>query len=289
MITVSYKAKSKLVDELLKKEDVKELERSSLLCKIGFSKKQRADIYFHSGSLDKKVIENIKASKKTIINSQMAQKEVLREIPEVCNKLELIYPFVDVKYQKPKEVKRRLCKKLGIDPKKRVILFTAQNLKVNGVLDFINIIMHLNSQNVISIIASDKKQIYNLKFQISKLNVEDKLILLDEYEDMDELFLASDIFLLPTYNKNFASNVLKAMYCKCVVFTTANNAAKELIDTFSTMESPRDRSIIFKIDALLQNRDDLKLIKNQNRKIAKEYNLDNQLEKLNIIIESLNL
>lgn len=287
MITVSYKVKSKLIDELLKKDDVQLLEKQSLFSKIGFSKKNEVDLYFHSGNMDKEAISNIKASKKVIVNSQMAANEVLKELPEKKEKLELIYPAVDATYQKPKEIKKQVCEKLGIDPKKKIILFTAQNIKANGVLDFINIIMQLNSQNIISIIASDKKQIYNLKFQLSKLDLEGKLLLLEDYKNMDELFLASDVFLLPTYNKNFASNILKAMYCKCVVFTTVNNASKELIDTFSTMESPNDRSIIFKIDAILQNKDDLKLIKNQNRKVAKNYTLEEQLEKVESIIESL--
>ncbi len=69
------------------------------------------------------------------------------------------------------------------------------------------------------------------------------------------------------------------MYCKCAVFTTRNNAAKELLDIFSTMEVPSDRSTQFKVDALLQNKADMKLIKNQNRKIAKEHTLEKNLEK----------
>ncbi len=43
--------------------------------------------------------------------------------------------------------------------------------------------------------------------------------------------------------------------------------------------------IVFKIDALLQNKADMKLIKNQNRKIAKEYTLDKQLSKVNEILK----
>ena len=286
MTTISYKAKSKLIDELLKKDDIKLLEKQSLFSKIGFSKKEEADLYFHNGALDKEAIFSINASKKTIVNSQMLAKEVLKKIPEAKEKLELIYPAVDLIYQNPKEIKKQVCEKLGIDSKKKIIFFTAQNLKANGVLDFINIIMQLNSQNIISIIASDKKQIFNLKFQLSKLDLEGKLLLLEDYKNMDELFLASDVFLLPTYNNNFAVNILKAMYCKCVVFTTVNNASKELIDTFSTMESPNDRSIIFKINAILQNKDDLKLIKNQNRKIAKNYTLEKQMQKIEAVIAS---
>ena len=63
------------------------------------------------------------------------------------------------------------------------------------------------------------------------------------------------------------------------------NSAKEVIDVFSTMEVPDDRSMQFKLDALLQNKADMKLIKNQNRKTAKQYTLDKNLQKINEIID----
>lgn len=145
----------------------------------------------------------------------------------------------------------------------------------------------LSSNDFYMIIAGDKTQITSLKFQTSKYNFGDTLLLLEDYENIDEIFLASDIFILPTYNKNFASNILKAMYCKCAVFTTVNNAASELIDVFSCMESPDDRSMQFKVDALLQNKDDLKLIKKQNRKVAKAYTIEKNLERFNKILNQL--
>ncbi len=83
-------------------------------------------------------------------------------------------------------------------------------MKASGVIEFINVVMQLNFKNMIAIIAGDKKQITNIKFQLSKYDVKDKLILLEDYENIDELFLASDIFLLPTHTQNFASNIFKS-------------------------------------------------------------------------------
>ena len=45
-------------------------------------------------------------------------------------------------------------------------------------------------------------------------------------EKLDELYLISDVFFFPSYNKNIANSVIKAMFCKCVVFSTMNNDAK---------------------------------------------------------------
>lgn len=284
---INYKTKTKLIDELLKQDYISELQKPSMLNKLSFKKKEFADIYFHVGQLDNEAIENIKNAKKVIVNSLTSKDQLLKELQTSKEKIEVIYPAIDLEYKKPKEIKKELCEKLEIDNKKMIVFFTAKNMKAFGVIEFINIVMKLNFKNMIAIIAGDKKQITNLKFKLSKFDVSEKLMLLEDYENIDELFLASDVFLLPTHTKNFASNVLKAMYCKCAVFTTSNNAAKEVIDVFSTMEVPDDRSMQFKIDALLQNKADMKLIKNQNRKIAKEYTLDKQLEKVNKIIASI--
>jgi glycosyltransferase involved in cell wall biosynthesis len=80
---------------------------------------------------------------------------------------------------------------------------------------------------------------------MSNINLNDKIILLEDYKNMDDLFLISDIFILPTYNQNFASSVLTAMFCKCAVFVSSNNHAREVVDIFATMDDPDDRSTAF--------------------------------------------
>jgi len=286
MITINYKTRNSLISKLLEKENIQEVKKPSLFSKV-LGNKEFADIYFHSGNLDADAIENIKNAKKVFVNSQTVHHELLKNFQENLEKIEVLYPSVNIEYKKPKEVKQAFCQEQNIDPKKKIIFFTAKNFKTSGVKEFISIVLQLSSDNYIAVIESDKKQITSLKFQLSKINVEDKILLLEDYPNKDELFLASDIFILPTHSKNFASNILKAMYCKCAVFVTATNPAKELVDVFAMMESPDDRSMQFKVDALLQNKNDLKLIKKQNRKIAKEHSLENALSKVEEIIATL--
>lgn len=286
MITINYKTRNSLISKLLEQKNIQEVKKPSLFSKL-LGNKEFADIYFHSGSLDKEALENIKKAKKIFVNSQTVHHELLKNFQENLEKIEVLYPSVNIEYKKPKEVKQAFCEEQNIDPKKRIIFFTAKNFKTSGIKEFLSIIFQLTSQNFIAVIEGDKKQITSLRFQLSKMDVEDKILLLEDYPNKNELFLASDIFILPTYSQNFASNILKAMYCKCAVFVTATNPAKELVDVFSMMESPDDRSMQFKVDALLQNKDDLKLIKKQNRKIAKEYSLENALSKVEEIIATL--
>ena len=285
--SVGFKSSTLLIEEFLKQDGISAFYKRSFVDKLLLKKKEYANIYFHTGLLDEEAVDNIKNSKLTIVNSILAQKEVLSKLNIEKHRVSVVYPAINIEYKKPKEVKKEFCQKYGIDSKKRILFFTGKNLKASGVIEFINITMALNIQDIHMIIAGNGKQIYNLKFQLSKYNLEDRLLLLEDYKDLDELFLASDIFLLPTHNRSFATNVLKAMFCKCVVFTTSNNASKELIDIFSTMDSPNDRSIQFKLEAILQNIDDMKLIKKQNRKVAKDYTLQKQLEKLLALVDTL--
>lgn len=287
MFTISYKTKTKFISEILKQENINEIKKPSMFSKIGLGKKEFADIYFHGGALDKEAISNIENAKVVIVNSLTSKEELQDSLTIQEDKIKVLYPAVDIEYEKPKEVKKRVCEKLEIDPDKKIIFFTAKNFKSSGIIEFLNIIMYLNDQNFIAVILGDKKQTYNLRFQLSKVDIGDKILLLEDYENIDELFLASDVFLLPTHNKNFASNILKAMYCKCAVFTTVENAAKEVIDVFSTMESPSDRSMQFKLDALLGNKEDLKLIQKQNRKTAKKFTLEKQLDRFNNLLISI--
>lgn len=286
-ILISYKTKNILIDALSKEDNIEILKESGFI-KALFSKKKYADVYFHSGSLDEKSIDNIKNVKMTIVNSFAVMNEVIAKVKISHEKVKVIYPSIEVEYKKTKEVKAKLCEELKIDSKNKLILFTAKNFKSSGAKEFLDMCSSISYEDFRVIIAGEQKQIYTLKFQIPKYTkLQDKLILLDDYANIDDLFLASDIFILPTYNKTFSTNVIKAMFCKCAVFLCIENDAKEIVDVFASMDSPIDKSMTFKIDAILKGKDDLKLIKNNNRELALEFTLSNNLAKIKGIIENI--
>lgn len=286
-ITISYKSTSLLIEELKKQENIKVLKKNNLLASL-FSKKKYADVYFHIGILNEKSIKNIKNAKITITNSFALMDEIIEKTKISQEKIKVIYPSINIEYKKPKEIKAKLCEELQINLDIKLILFTAKNFKSSGVKEFLDICSSITYNDFKIIIAGEKKQMANLNFQISKYsNLQDRIILLENYSNMDDLFLASDIFLLPTYNKSFSTNIIKAMYCKCVVFVSLDNDAKEIVDVFASMDSPTDQSIAFKIDAILSNENDLKMIKKQNRKLALEFTLQSNLEKINNLIKNI--
>lgn len=285
--TISYKSSNLLIENLKKQENIEVLKKENFISSL-FGKKKYADVYFYSGNLDEKSIENIKNSKITIVNSFASMNYIIAKTKISHEKIKVIYPSINVEYKKPKEVKIKLCEELNIDPKTKLILFTAKNFKTSGVKEFLDICSSITYSDFKIIIAGEQKQITALQFQLPKYqNLQDKIILLENYKNIDDLFLASDIFLLPTYNKTFSSNILKAMYCKCVVFLSIDNDAKEVVDVFASMDSPTDPSIAFKIDAVLLDKNELKKIKKENKKLAKEFELEANLNKMNFILENV--
>ncbi|MGH2279440.1 glycosyltransferase [Aliarcobacter sp. ERUVET-7] len=286
--TVYYKTSNTLINNLKHRDDIKILKKPSFLTKL-FSKKRYPDIYFHSGELDENSIEFIKNSKFVVTNSFSNLNLILAKTKISHEKIKVIYPSVDIKYQKPKELKEKYKDRFSLTENTKIIFFTAKNFKTSGVKEFLQIVSNLSFIDFKVIIAGAKQQLAALEFTLPKYSkLEPKIILLDESkEKLDELYLISDVFLLPSYNKNIASSVIKAMFCKCVVFSTMNNDVKEIIDVYATMENPNDPSTAFKIDAILFDENELKKVKKQNRNIALEMSLDKNIEKFNDILTKI--
>ena len=286
--TVYYKISNTLINNLKHRDDIKILKKPSFLTKL-FSKKRYPDIYFHSGELDENSIDFIKNSKFVVTNSFSNLNLILAKTKISHEKIKVIYPSVDIKYQKPKELKEKYKDRFSLTENTKIIFFTAKNFKTSGVKEFLQIVSNLSFIDFKVIIAGTKQQLAALEFTLPKYSkLEPKIILLDERkEKLDELYLISDVFLLPSYNKNIASSVIKAMFCKCVVFSTMNNDAKEILDVYATMENPNDPSTAFKIDAILFDENELKKIKKQNREIALEMSLDKNIDKFNDILTKI--
>ncbi len=272
-LNIYTKSKTLIINELNKYADLNFLDDKS-------ASSINSDIYFHSGKIDSSIVSIVTRSKKVIVNSKSAKAEIVKKVEVDHNKVYVMYPAIKKSDINVKEARKEFCEELQISKKTRIIFFTARTLKTNGVKELFDIILALSSDNYKLIIAGDKEQITTLKFQISKYKLDDKVIFYEDFKNMDLLYAVSDIFVLPTYVKNFSLSILKAMSLKTAVFVSSTNSARELVDIFATIESPRDPNTSFKIDALLREKDDLKLIKKSNQKIAKDFYIEKQIQRL---------
>jgi len=286
-LSIYFKSRNILIDELLKKENINLYKKQSIFEKMIFKAKTYPEIYFHSGAIDDESIDMIENSKKTVANSYTMKQDIIKACNITNDMVEVIYPTITSVYLKPKVSKELLCQEFNIDKKDKIILFHSKNLMKNGVIEFLNIIASLHMNNFKAIIAGDSKQIYALKFKLTKFNLDDKIVLLEDYANIDLLYSAADIYILPTYIRTFSSNVIKAMFYKTAVFVSANSASKEVIDIFSTMDSPNDRSMQFKVEAILSNKDEMKKIKKENKETANEFIFDIQFKRLEELLSNI--
>ncbi|MDD3026173.1 MAG: glycosyltransferase [Aliarcobacter skirrowii] len=286
--TIFYKTENRLISEIKKRDYIKVVKNSSKLLKL-FGKRKYADIYFHSGILDEDSIDKIKNAKFIITNSFSNLNLIVEKTEISKEKIDVIYPSIDLEYKKPKDIKEKYKERFDLTINTRLILFSAKNFKNSGIKEFLDICSNLSYVDFKLLILGNKQQLNALDFIMPKYkSLESKIIKLEESkESSDEIFLLSDIFLLPTHNKNIAISVIKAMFCKCVVFAPINNDIKEILDIYATMDSPSDPSTPFKIDGVLYDLNELKKIQKENRKIAKQMSLEQNIAKFDDILSKI--
>ncbi len=282
---IYYKNETNLTKYTEQSHNTQLYKDGTFLTKIGFKKRIYPDIYFHSGSLNEFSKRLIINSKITIVNSRILKDAICKTLQISENKIEVILPAYEPKKYKKKEIQKAFKEKYMIDMEKKIIYFTAKDFERNGFKYFCTIINNLEMTNWKAVIStSDEKQMIYAKEFLTHHKLLNDVILINE-----EIFDVADIFILPTIVENFSLSVLKAMAHKCVVFSTRNNNAIEIMDVFSIMNGQKDSNISYKIDMLLRVEDEIKKIKKENFQIASKLTPTYQREKLNKIIEKLAL
>ena len=285
-IKIAIKNKTKLTTRLETIYDISHYNEPSLLSKFTFKKKDYPDIYFHQGSINDKALDLIQNSKVIIVNTNGIKKQIINKLPNISqNNIFILYPYINNSIEYSKDIKKEFRTKHKIKKETRLILFTGSDLFLSGLKVFLTILSNLQETNFKVIIESNQKQIQNLKLLINRQKLPYEIILLEDYKNKNELFIASDIFILPTKQKLYAQNILKAMNYKTAVFLMSTNYASEIIDTFSLIQSDIDPSTAFKVDALLSNQEELKNIQKFNYKESLKYDFESRLNIINSIIK----
>ena len=178
--------------------------------------------------------------------------------------LDKIYSNITAPTLKKKKLQKDFKFKHNIIKETRLILFKANNFKQNGISSFLKIIARLNQTNFKAIVSGDEKSMKLATKEAKELEIEDKIIFLKDFP-----IKACDIFVLPTTNKKFANNVLKAMKESCVVFAPNSNEVSSIIDIFATMQGVNDPNTSHKIDAILGDKKNMKLVQKENQEKSK--------------------
>jgi len=286
-LNIAIKNKTKLIQELEKLYDIDYYKELGFFSGL-FQKEIIPDIYFHQGVLNEYSYDMIQKSKLTVVNAKQIKAQIIEKFPDLpLDKVVVLYPYYNASLEYSKEIKTKFKEHFELSKNDRVIFFQAKNLNKSGIEHFFEILESLRNQNFVVIIESTSKEIQRLKPKVIKKELPFKVIFFEDYDEIDELFIFADIFILPTELKLFAQSVLKAMYFKTAVFITQSNYSAEFIDTFSRIQDSNDRSVPFKVDALLVNKDELKKIQKENYETSLNYSLESRVEKIDSIIKKL--
>jgi len=282
---IAINTKTKVITQLEKKFEITYYKEQTFLEKLLLKEKKYPDIYFHQGSINTKALDIIEHSKVTIVNSNALKEQICAKRTYLkADKIFVIYPYINTQLEYNKQLKKEFRKKYEIKKEQRLIFFTGKNLILSGVEKFFEIVHTLERDNYKIVIETNTQEKQKIQERVKHYKLDNQTIILENYTNIDELFIAADMFILPTKQKLFALNVLKAMYFKNAVFISSDNASSEIIDSFSLILGEKDRNTPFKIDALLGNKKELKKIQKENYQVVKNLKFNTYMEELEYII-----
>ena len=281
---IEYKKSTKLTEYFQSKVKCSKYSADGFFYKIGFKSIQYPDVYFHTGTLNNHSKTMIENSKIIVVNSSILRDELVSSLGVNKNKFIVILPINDIKKYKKSQVKIPFYKEHNISKDKKIVYFNALDFKRNGFDSFCDIVSKIESLNYKAVVTCtiDKELVYAKKV-LKKYNLENDIILIK-----DEIFDIADIYVQPTINKNFSTNIVKAITNKCVAFIPESNYAVEVLDVFAIMDDPNDSNTAYKIDMLLRVPNELKKVRKENHNIGKNLNtqyLENKLDKIIDILQ----
>lgn len=283
---IAINTKTKVTKELEQKFEVTYYQEQTFFEKLLLKDKKYPDIYFHQGAINTKALDMIEHSKVTIVNSNAIKEQIGEKRTYIDEKkIFVLYPYITYKQEYDKQIKKDFRKRYQLEKDERIVFFTGKDIFASGVEKFLQILNDVERKNFKIMIDTNSESIGKLQERLVHYKLDEKTIILENYENNDGLFIVSDIFILPTKQKLFAPNVVKAMYFKNAVFVNRDNAASEIIDSFSLILGQNDSSISFKVDALLGNKDELKKIQKENYQVVKNIKFTNYMDELEFIIQ----
>jgi len=226
--------------------------------------------------LEKRCFNN---AKRIIANSHMIKDEIVNAYDINPEKIDVVYNGVASKTVDYQGSFNRLSKEFSIEKNIPILLYVGSGFKRKGVEEFLEIIAKLKVKNFQAFIIGKEK---NLKYyeQMSKdLKIDKKVIFTGPRSDVDDFYIISDIFLLPTRYEPFSNVILEAMSFENAVFTTKKNGAHEILEDEYIMPNSRDYSVAGKIDALLEDVEALSAIKQANNLKANELSIELNMQK----------
>ena len=226
---------------------------------------------YGTGWVEKSLINNGKC-RMFLSVSGIARGKFLQEFHVDPEKVQVIHPGVDI--NKFDKLDRNICrreirKRFGIDETDTVVLFVSMNFELKGLDNLMVAIAltkaeHPSEKLKLLVVGKGNEKKYGRLAQ--KLGIKDDVIFAGVWKDnIEQIYLASDIFAMPSGFDTFGMVVLEAMSASLPVIISSNVGAKDLI---------RDGINGFVVDRedidLISSKIGFMLDKENRKKMAKE-------------------
>lgn len=222
-------------------------------------------------------------AKHIIANSHMVKNEIIKVYGVDRHKIDVVYNGIQPKEVDYAQSYQKLSNEFDLQSDTPIILYVGSGFKRKGVEEFLGIISKMTTKCQAFILGKEKK-IYYYEQLAKDLGVDNKVVFTGPRTDVVDFYTISDIFLFPTHYEPFSNVVLEAMNFGNAVFTTKQNGAHEILSEKYIMSSPKDFSVVDRIDKLLRNKDALRAAKKDNQLMATKLSIEtNMMKTLEII------
>ena len=236
--------------------------------------------------LEKRCFKN---SRCIIANSLMVKEQMIKTYDIDPSKIKVIHNGIAIKEINYQQSFEKLSKEFSLLEEQNIFLYVGSGFKRKGVEEFLKIVSELEISNIKAFVIGKEKNIGYYQRLSKKLNIDNLVLFTGPREDVDDFYAISDIFILPTHYEPFSNVILEAMSFGNAVFTSKQNGASEILDDYFIMDSPKDLSVVSRINDLIINQAKLKQIKKENRAKSKQFSIEKNLsETLKVINEVIN-
>jgi len=195
--------------------------------------------------------------------SHLAQEKILKEFRVDPEKVQVIHPGVDIeKFQElsRSQCRREMRKHFGISPSDVVILFVSMNFEIKGLDYIINGIARAQSSHpatTITLLVAGKGNDKIFHRQAHNLGIGKNVIFAGvQKENLEKMYLASDLFMMLSRFDTFGIAVLEAMAASLPVIVSGNVGAKDVIregENGFTIEDTQNTAMISEKIAVMLN------------------------------------
>jgi UDP-glucose:(heptosyl)LPS alpha-1,3-glucosyltransferase len=170
-----------------------------------------------------------------IANSNMMKNDLMNRYNIPKNKIVTMYPGNDLSRfsaEKRIESREKSRKELGVG-KEEILsgLITSGNLEKRGVAPFFKAINLIPDHKITAckFLVVGKESNFNTYLSLLKQSARDRVVYIPQEKNIEKLFYALDLYVLPAYIEEFGLVIQEAMACGLPLITTKNVGASELL------------------------------------------------------------